>query len=113
MHAVGLKYTHSICSEADMSMKVKQIFNSGVINSVDEETGESKLFYKYSAYVSGETGFMHTFVSDKAVKVGDEVKFPEWVLSENVHVDRTGKVQINLVCEPECENEKVHLSKVK
>lgn len=77
-----------------MSMKIKQIFNSGVINCKDKETGELKKLYKYSAFVSGETGFMHTFVSEHAMKVGDEVAFSEWVLSENLSVDKDGKIRV-------------------
>lgn len=82
-----------------MSMKVKQIFNTGIINYKDKKTGESKVLHKCTAFVSGETGFMHTFVSDREIQVGDSVAFAEWVLAENVSVNN-GTVRINLSCEP-------------
>lgn len=80
-------------------MKIKQILKAGIVNCENEETGDVHIFYKCSAFVSGETGFMHTFVSDRVIKVGDSVRFPEWVLSENMYVDKKGKIHIELICE--------------
>ena len=83
-----------------LKMRVKQIINSGSFSYKDSKTGELKTLNKCNAIVSGDVTFIHSFVSDRVIQVGDVVSFPEGILNDCIVVDKSGRSKVQLSCEP-------------